>query len=220
MSPDQCIDYLVRDQRRQSPLRRPKPESAGTEARYPPRSQKSRMLNALPLPNELTLRPVTDADRGFMQELFASTRKHLLSLPLPQQQVDQLLEQQYRLQHSHYTLQWPDADTRIIEHAGKAIGSVTLDEGETGLHLIDIAFETSVRGRGLGTSILRALQAQAEKHGLPISLSVDRQNPRARKLYLALGFRVNGNSGTHESMQWQPTTAAITGNFHLPAFSQ
>lgn len=170
-----------------------------------------RIVKTLSLSDGLELRPATKSDRGFMQQLFASTRDHLRHLPLSPLQIERLLEQQYQLQLAHYVRQWPDAHIRIIQLAGKAIGKIVLEESETTLHVLDIAIEPAMRGRGYGTSILRALQAAAEKHGLPIRLSVDRQNPRAKELYLSLGFQVAANSDTHESMVWPPPASVIPG---------
>ncbi|WP_346838997.1 N-acetyltransferase [Microbulbifer sp. SAOS-129_SWC] len=170
------------------------------------------MLSALALPSELDLRPATGSDQKFRQRLFASTRQHLQQLPLPDTQIELLLEQQYRLQQVHYAQQWPAAQTQVILQSGREIGAVTVDEGACGLHIIDIALEPPARGQGYGTSVLRALQASAEKEGLTISLSVDRQNLKAQKLYRALGFRVNGTSTTHNSMLWKtPNTAVPDG---------
>ena len=182
--------------------------------------RKPHILKTVALPGGLELRPATKADRGFMQQLFASTREHLRRLPLPGPQVELLLEQQYQLQQVHYSRQWPDAETLVIQLAGEAIGKITLEESEAVLKIIDIALEPAMRGRGYGTTILRAFQAVGEKYKLAISLSVDRQNPKAKKLYRNLGFEIIASSATHESMQWQPPTTAVTGESFTSIFNR
>lgn len=171
------------------------------------------MLNDIFLKDGLALRKATQRDRAFMQQLFNSTREHLRLLPLTGPQIEILFEQQYRLQQTHYANQWPNAHTLIIQQSDKTIGKIMLDENETALHIIDIALEPAMRGKGYGTALLRAIQAAAQKRGLPVKLSVDRQNRQAKKLYLALGFQVTGTSDTHESMNWPPPVSGASGDF-------
>ncbi|HEX5056963.1 MAG TPA: GNAT family N-acetyltransferase [Gammaproteobacteria bacterium] len=149
----------------------------------------------------LTLRPPRTADAAFMEGLFRSTREHFYySMPAPREHVDLLIAQQYRLQQAHYARQWPAARTLIIERSGMPIGKITLDEGETALHIVDFIIEPAARGQGYGTAMLQALQTTAKARR--ITLSVDRQNLPAKRLYLALGFRVDAVSETHEAMSW------------------
>jgi RimJ/RimL family protein N-acetyltransferase len=168
------------------------------------------MLKDAALPDGLTLRPATAADAVFMEELFRSTREHFHSMPMPRQQIDLLLAQQYRLQQASYAGQWPHARSMLIERFGKAIGKIVLDESAAGVHIVDFVLEPGIRGRGYGTAILKALQAAAGARR--IALSVDRQNLGARKLYCSLGFRVEAASETHEAMAWLPSHA---GTFRL-----
>lgn len=161
------------------------------------------MLKNAALPDGLTLRLSAAADADFMEQLFRSSREHFYSMPMPRQQIDLLLAQQYRLQQASYARQWPDARTLIIERAGKGIGKIVLDESATSVRIVDFVLEAAMRGRGYGTAILKALQAAAGERR--IGLSVDRQNPAAKKLYLGLGFRVNAVSDTHEAMVWPPS---------------
>lgn len=167
------------------------------------------MLKDIALSHDLTLRPSTAADEAFMEELFRSTREQFYSMPLPRSQVDLLLAQQYRLQQASYVRLWPGAYTLIIERAGHGIGKIMLDESATQVHIIDFVLETAMRGKGYGTAILLGLQAAAGERR--IGLSVDRQNPGARRLYLAHGFRVEAASDTHESMSWAPSGFMASG---------
>lgn len=162
------------------------------------------------LPDTFELRPARDKDQPFLEELFRSTREFLYLMPLPRPQIDILVNQQYRMQQDAYAGRFPNAYTLVIELSGRPIGKITLDERKTALHIIDIALEPAMRGKGHGTRILRAVQAAARQRRIPVELSVDRQNLAAKRLYLGLGFEVTGASDTHEFMAWSPPIPAAS----------
>jgi ribosomal protein S18 acetylase RimI-like enzyme len=157
------------------------------------------------LPDAFELRRAGEADRPFMEQLFRGTREFLYRLPLPGPQIDMLVDQQYRLQQQAYAERFPNAHTLIIELSRRPIGKIMLDERASTVHIIDLALEPAMRGRGYGTGILRAIQAAARRRGMTVELSVDRHNVGAKKLYLSLGFQTIGMSESHESMAWVPS---------------
>ena len=63
-----------------------------------------------------------------------------------------------------------------------------------------------VRGRGLGSRILRDLIDRSARAGLPLRLQVFQTNP-ARHLYRRLGFTVTRETATHLFMERAPTSA-------------
>ncbi len=65
-----------------------------------------------------------------------------------------------------------------------------------------VALVPEARGSGLGTRLLRALQAEAAEKGLPLRLKVVLTNP-ARRLYQRLGFVGLGDDGVYEQMEWR-----------------
>jgi len=63
----------------------------------------------------------------------------------------------------------------------------------------------SVRGRGMGTEVLHALMRQLAENGLmALHLEVDRENPRAQKMYQRSGFRIREK---YQLMTWLAQTA-------------
>lgn len=162
------------------------------------------MLDELSFPGEFNLRPIESQDQPFVKQLFRSVRPHLALPGLPTDVVEALITQQYQLQQNHYATQWPTASSFIILLANGAIGKIVLNEGKQSLHIIDLALMPEHRGKGVGTALLRTIQAVADKNGASVGLSVDKQNSLAKKLYLSLGFRVRDTSDTHESMIFVP----------------
>lgn len=166
-------------------------------------------MSRLPeLPDGFVLREITAADRSFLLALFRSTREHLACLPLAAAQLDALYEQQFHLQQHSYIQQFPLAWNWLVEFNGEQVGKLVVNRSGCWIHLVDICLITHARGRGLGQQLLKALQAWAELLACGISLQVDRQNLRAKKLYLHLGFREELQGETHERLCWQADLAA------------
>ena len=59
-----------------------------------------------------------------------------------------------------------------------------------------------LRGRGIGTGLLKDLLAEAAEKGRPVRLKVVLTNP-ARRLYERQGFIGLGNDGVYEQMEWR-----------------
>lgn len=159
---------------------------------------------------DLRLRKADSRDEGFLQQLFRSNRPHLAQIPMPIEFVQALVQQQYELQRSSYSRQFPGyLDVLILLHQ-EPIGNMKLHEdAEAGcLRLLDIGLHPEHRGRGHGGTLLRALQTLAAHNDWVLRLSVDRQNWRAKKLYSALDFRLEKTSAINEEMIWASAVCA------------
>ena len=62
-----------------------------------------------------------------------------------------------------------------------------------------------VRGRGIGTDLLRSLMNEAHGGKVPVRLHVEKHSP-ALNLYLRHGFRAVSDAGHHVAMEWMPNT--------------
>ncbi|WP_062065264.1 GNAT family N-acetyltransferase [Cellvibrio sp. OA-2007] len=160
------------------------------------------MFNGISLPFGLRLCELQPQDQVFAEALFFSTREFLYQMPLAKPQVDLLIKQQFMLQQASYSTSFPTAETFIVNIFAEPIGKLVLNNTSDSLHIIDIAFIPSMRNKGYGTSILRALKRLADQTHRPVRLAVDQQNPRAKKLYLSLGFTLLDSSTTHDTLVW------------------
>lgn len=76
---------------------------------------------------------------------------------------------------------------------GLALAALERESVPGALTLEGICVARGMRGRGIGTAMLRAVEAEARAHGLAaIRLEVSERNSRAAALYARCGYRVSG----------------------------
>ncbi len=150
------------------------------------------------------LRPAIVADLPALGRLYADTRAdELAAVPWPDVLRQAFLADQFRLQHQHYVAHYAGASFLVIEHAGEVVGRFYLWRGEPADCVVDISLLAPHRGQGLGRALLEAAQADAARAGRPLRLHVHKANVAARRLYERLGFRDDGDEGSHDAMSWR-----------------
>ena len=82
----------------------------------------------------------------------------------------------------------------MIEVDGRDAGRLYVHRGDAEIRVVDIALLPEFRGAGVGTQLMRGLQAEATKSGRRLTLHVDASNVGARRLYERLGFRAAGDA--------------------------
>ena len=169
-------------------------------------------LASLPgLLQPLRARTPDDADAEFIARLYAATRPDLASTTAAPSFVASLIAMQQRFQAAGYRTDFPSASYLLLERDGAPCGRIVVDAAAHTLRLVDIALLPAARGQGVGSHVLRALQDCAAGAGLPLSLAVHRSNPRARQLYLALGFESRSGNAISEQMVY-PSKSCICAN--------
>lgn len=142
----------------------------------------------------LWLRPADDDDLEFLRRLYRTFRAaEMAPLPWTQPAKDAFLDDQFLLQHRHFTSVFADADFRVVEQAGAPIGRLYLDRGSDRFLLIDIGLLPALCGRGLGRTLLDWVLAEAGDAGAAsVGLHVRPENLAARRLYERCGFEMVG----------------------------
>jgi ribosomal protein S18 acetylase RimI-like enzyme len=150
---------------------------------------------------EVRLRPVAGDDRAFLVDLYASVREpELAHVPWDDAQKRAFVEHQFAAQDEHYRAHYPGATLDLVEVDGEPAGRLYVHRGRSDIRIMDIALVPAYRGRGIGTTLLRGLIAEAERSGRKLSIHVETNNP-ARRLYERLGFRPAGEHGVYVLME-------------------
>lgn len=160
------------------------------------------------------LRPVHASDSDFLFALFADTRADALYLGKADPQLlAPLLQMQYAAQRQHYARCYPAAAHAIVDAGAGALGQCLVQRTDAAIELIDISVAAAQRARGIGTALLRELQAEAAAAGLPLRLHVARGN-RALDWYRRLGFAVTAQDEMNSALEWRAPHPIQTGECH------
>jgi ribosomal protein S18 acetylase RimI-like enzyme len=152
----------------------------------------------------ISLRPEREADRDFRYQLFCDSRQPEFALLLPPDVFRQLMAHQFHAQTVSYQREFPQARFDIIELAGRPIGRIVVDRPGDRLHIIDQAIVPELRGRGIGTAVMRALMDEAAARRMPVTLEVASDNDPSARLYLRLGFVPTGAAAVYLELAWTP----------------
>jgi len=152
----------------------------------------------------LSFRPINADDRGFLYDVYASSREEELAVTgWDAAQKQAFLTMQFNAQHTYYQEHYPQAAFLVILRAGQGIGRLYLDRRPEDLGIIDIALLPEYRGQGIGTAILAAILSEGQRLAVPVRIHVERFNP-ALRLYTRLGFRQIADQGVYYLMEKTP----------------
>jgi GNAT superfamily N-acetyltransferase len=153
----------------------------------------------------ISLRPVEQADEPFLRDVYASTRADELALvDWSDEQKAAFVQQQYEAQSRHYREHYPDATRDVIVVDGEPAGRLYVDRWPSEIRVVDIALLPRYRGRGVGSALLREVQAEAAASGRPVTIHVERFNP-AQRAYGRLGFVAADDAGpVYQLLKWTP----------------
>ncbi|MFN2588461.1 MAG: GNAT family N-acetyltransferase [Actinomycetota bacterium] len=152
------------------------------------------------------LRAVVPEDRPFLRAVYGSTRwEELGPTGWSDAQKSSFLDQQFAAQDAHYA-SYDDATYSVIVVDGFPAGRLYVARWPEEIRIMDVALLPAARGKGVGTSLLRALIEEAAGGGKRLTIHVERENS-ALRLYERLGFVRVEERGPYYLMELRPPSS-------------
>jgi len=156
----------------------------------------------------IAVRPALPQDEIFLYDLYRAIRDPEFALaPLTADQREHLIRIQFRGQMTSYAQTYPNSCYHIVLLDSKPVGRLWVAQLDREFHLVDIAVHPSVQSKGIGTALVRRLQQDAAKAGLPIRSMVFRFNAGSLRFHQRLGFNIYRSDEVHHYMEWKPLPA-------------
>jgi ribosomal protein S18 acetylase RimI-like enzyme len=151
-------------------------------------------------------------DEPFLRGLVVETvAAELGASAWPEPMRTHLLGLQYTSRRQSHRLNFPGADSQIIQFNGADVGWVVVNTSPDEVRLVEIMIVPELRSRGIGTAVIREILAAGGDAGKPVRLSVNPMNRAAIRLYERLGFRHTGADETQQFMEFHGYVARSAG---------
>lgn len=145
---------------------------------------------------KVVLRPAVPEDFDFLYGLNRTTMMEYV--------VETWGRWDERWQEERYRRHFQPVGCKIIVRGGQDVGVLASRKTEIDLVIESIQLLPDHQGRGIGTSLIKALLDEARDEGKQVTLQVLRVNGRARQLYERLGFSTVEETDTHYLMKVAP----------------
>lgn len=153
----------------------------------------------------VSLRPVTPADREFLIAVYGGTRaQELAQVAWDEGQKEAFVRWQFERQQEDYEQRYPNARYDIILVDGVPAGRIWVGIDDKQIRLLDIAVMEQFQNRGVGTILLRQLMDEATREGKVLRHMVFVLNDNAHRFYERLGFTTIEDLGGYKHMEWTP----------------
>lgn len=152
----------------------------------------------------VALRPVAEGDEAFLLKAYASIRaEELAQVPWSEAQRDAFLKMQFDAQQLHYQTHNPNATHDIILLNAQATGRLYVARRDREIRILDLTILPEYRNRGIGTSLIKDLMAEAAGAAKPLTIYVENYNPSYR-LFQRLGFnKTEEDDGVNHLLEWR-----------------
>ncbi|MBB4955932.1 GNAT superfamily N-acetyltransferase [Agrobacterium vitis] len=152
----------------------------------------------------LNLRLARASDQDLVFKLFIETRPWLAWAEGKPDFIHALYEQQFKTMRAGVESVYPDHLDFIIEWHGSAVGRTIIDLGYADWRISELQVLKQARGAGIGSNVIKGLQAAASNGKIPLTLSTPIFGSNGFRLYQRLGFQIVQSQPPMIHMAWFP----------------
>ena len=151
----------------------------------------------------IDLRPATLADVAFLADV-------VITATLAQGRFPQNIDlAEHRAGYEDWTRETilgaiPDGTLSVIEYDGYPIGRLRVVRTRTSITLAGIQLLPAYQNQHIGSTLIEQLKSEAGLKQVPLLISVEKDNPRAQRLYERLGFRIIGEDEQEYHLEYRP----------------
>ena len=154
------------------------------------------------------LRPATLEDVAFLADVVISATLAQGRFP---RDVD-LVE--YRAGYEEWTRETilgaiPDCTLSVIEYDGDPVGRLRVVRTQMSITLAGIQLLPAHQNQRIGSTLIEQLKGEAERKQVPLCISVEKDNPRAQRLYQRLGCRIIGKDEKEYHLEYRPANQRV-----------
>jgi len=149
------------------------------------------------------LRPATLEDVAFLADVMIAATLAQGRFPPDVDMVE------YRAGYEDWTRETvlgaiPNCRLSVIEYDGFPIGRLRVVRTRTSITLAGIQLLPEYQNKRIGSTLIEQLKREADLKQVPLLISVEKDNPRAQRLYERLGFRIIGQDEQEYHLEYRP----------------
>jgi ribosomal protein S18 acetylase RimI-like enzyme len=153
----------------------------------------------------VTLRDVTEEDRDFLRDVYATTRAAEMEMvPWSDEQKQAFVDFQFNAQDTYYREKFPLAQYSVILLDQTPVGRIYVLREEQEIRILDITVLPEYRKRGIGSHLVTNLLEEAKRAGEAVQIYVESFNP-SRALFERFGFSAISEEGINVLFEWRHT---------------
>jgi GNAT superfamily N-acetyltransferase len=159
---------------------------------------------AIPMLGGLSLRFAAPSDRDFLLELFMAARPWFNWSTLDLDAIHALYEQQWKITREGTGAMYPEHLDFVVEKTGQAVAHLVVDLGYHHWRITQLEVHAQARSKGIGSDVVRSLQAAAAKFSHPLTVSAMMADPDALRFWGRMGFGAVAQAAPMLQLAWFP----------------
>lgn len=152
----------------------------------------------------LSMRLPRPSDEAFLLDMFKGARPWIDWTSHDTDFVRHLYEEQLRITRAGMGSVYPEHLEFIVEKTGQSVAHLVVDLGYSEWRLSQLEVHPLARSKGIGSDIVRSLQAAAGNSSMPLTVAVPMILPRTLAFYARLGFLKVGEQAPMIGLAWFP----------------